>query len=222
MPILEIKDGVLPGVDTTASAPLSFVVRPGEVVALVSENIGDGTSVLRTFLGFEPLTQGYVSVDGEPIFPPVAHLFRCDMTYLPADFAMPFATVEEMVKSVFRLKSNAENPFRKHDLNVCWRQLDIAPETYTLPLGEVADDVVQRVLLGSAAMSKRPIVLLDRPTSCQDEAHTQLVSRFLRSGAFALSSVLIATDDERLLSVCDRTVRLSVNGTAECHTDREE
>ncbi len=220
MPILEIKDGVLPGVDATTSTPLSFIVRPGEIVALVPENTDDGTSVLRTFLGFRPLAQGYVSVDGEPIFPPVAHLFRCDMTYLPADFSMPFATVEEMVKSVFFLKSNADNPFRKHDLNVYWRELDIAPDTYTLPLREVAQDVVQRILLASTTMSKHPIVLLDHPTSRQDDTHSQLVARFLRSNTFAQSSVLVATDDEHLLSVCDRTIHLYSSNTIEHHKDK--
>ncbi len=220
MPILEIKDGVLPGVDATASAPLSFVVRPGETVALVPDNADDGTSVLRTFLGFEPLAQGYVSVDGEPIFPPSAHLFRRDMTYLPADFSMPFATVEEMAKSVFLLKSNEGNPFRKHDLNVYWHTLDITPDTYTLPLRDVAKDVVQRILLASAAMSKRPVVLLDRPTSCQDDRHARMVADFLHSGAFAQSAVLVSTDDPRLSPACSRTIRLCGSGKIEQHTEK--
>ncbi len=210
----------MPGVDATASSPLSFIVRPGETVALVPDNADDGTAVLRTILGFEPLAQGYVSVDGEPIFPPSAHLFRRDMTYLPADFSMPFATVEEMAKSVFLLKSSTDNPFRKHDLNVYWRELDIAPDTYTLPLREVAADVVQRILLAAAAMSKRPIILLDRPTSRQDDTRSQLVTRFLRSDTFAQSSVLVVTDDAHLLAVCDRTIRLFSSNTTEHHKDK--
>lgn len=214
MPILEIKDGVLPGVDATASAPLSFVVSPGETVALTADHADDATSVLRTFLAFQPLAQGYVSVDGEPIFPPSAHLFRCDMTYVPADFDMPFTTVEEMVKSVFLLKSNTDHPFRKHDLNVYWQQLDIIPDTYALSPHKVATDVMQRILLASAAMSKRPIVLLDRPTSYQDDAHAQQVTAFLHSSAFAQSSVLVATDDIRLSSTCTRVIRLAGSNRA--------
>ncbi|MFT4265031.1 MAG: ABC transporter ATP-binding protein, partial [Nocardioides sp.] len=66
----------------------------------------------------------------------------------------------------------------------------------------------QRLLLARALGSGRPLVVLDEPTSQQDEAHAELVSAVLRSAADSDRAVLCATHDPLLAEAADHTLAL--------------
>jgi ABC-type lipoprotein export system ATPase subunit len=59
----------------------------------------------------------------------------------------------------------------------------------------------QRVGVARALVGRPPIVVLDEPTSQQDEAHAELVARALRDAARAGAAIVVATHDPLLLRV---------------------
>lgn len=58
----------------------------------------------------------------------------------------------------------------------------------------------QRVAVARALVGRPPIVVLDEPTSQQDEAHAELVARVLRDRARAGAAIVVATHDPLLLT----------------------
>jgi ABC-type lipoprotein export system ATPase subunit len=66
----------------------------------------------------------------------------------------------------------------------------------------------QRVATARCLLSGRPLIVLDEPTSQQDEAHAELVVSALRDAARAGTAVLCASHDPVLLAAAD--VRLSL------------
>ena len=67
----------------------------------------------------------------------------------------------------------------------------------------------QRVALARALVTQRPLVVLDEPTSQQDEAHAELVTAVLVAAARAGVGVVAATHDPVLAAVADTTIALT-------------
>ena len=66
----------------------------------------------------------------------------------------------------------------------------------------------QRISLARALVLAPALVLLDEPTSHQDDDHVELVLATMRRARDAGSTLLVATHDQRVIGLADRVVRL--------------
>lgn len=66
----------------------------------------------------------------------------------------------------------------------------------------------QRVAIARSLAVRRPLVVLDEPTSQQDEAHAELVTSVLAAAASAGTSLLCTTHDEFLAAAAGKIVEL--------------
>ena len=67
----------------------------------------------------------------------------------------------------------------------------------------------QRVAIARALVTQRPLVVLDEPTSQQDEAHAELVTAVLVAAAQAGAGVVAATHDPVLAEAATATIALA-------------
>ena len=79
-------------------------------------------------------------------------------------------------------------------------------------IGEVSMGQQQRVAVARAAVADPKVLLADEPTSFQDDAHTEVVVRALRSAADRGAAVLVATHDDWVADAADRVVELRSSG----------
>ena len=183
---------------------LSFSADDGEVVCITGESGCGKTSLLRAILGFIPLHEGHISIDGELLTPAAAGEFRKYMAYVPQDLAMPMETVGEMVKMPFALKANISTPFSKARLMEEWQKLDLAPELYDKKVSELSGGQRQRIFISTLGLLQKSIVLADEPTSALDAHTTALVLNYLKALAAKGATVITVSHDPAFADGCDK------------------
>ena len=185
---------------------LSFSADDGEVVCITGESGCGKTSLLRAILGFIPLHEGHISIDGELLTPAAAGEFRKYMAYVPQDLAMPMETVGEMVKMPFALKANISTPFSKARLMEEWQKFDLAPELYDKKVSELSGGQRQRIFISTLGLLQKSIVLADEPTSALDAHTTALVLNYFKALASKGATVITVSHDPAFANGCDKKV----------------
>lgn len=185
---------------------LSFSAEDGQVVCITGDSGCGKTSLLRAILGFVPLAEGHISVDGELLTPAAAGEFRKYIAYVPQDLAMPMETVGEMVRMPFALKANLATPFSKARLMEEWQKLDLAPELYDKKVSELSGGQRQRIIISTLGLLKKTIVLADEPTSALDAHTTALVLAYFKALAAGGSTVITVSHDPAFAEGCDKKV----------------
>ena len=204
--MLEIKNVKIKFGDKTLLVGLSLSAEDGQVVCISGDSGCGKTSLLRAILGFLPLEEGHVSIDGELLTPAAAGEFRKFMAYVPQDLAMPMETVEEMVKMPFALKANISTPFSKKRLMEEWQKLDLDSELYDKKVSELSGGQRQRIIISTLGLLQKPIVLADEPTSALDAHTTALVLNYLKALASKGATVITVTHDPAFANGCDKKV----------------
>lgn len=185
---------------------LSFSAEDGQVVCITGDSGCGKTSLLRAILGFVPLQEGHISVDGELLTPAAAGEFRKYIAYVPQDLAMPMETVGEMVRMPFALKANLATPFSKARLMEEWQKLDLAPELYDKKVSELSGGQRQRIIISTLGLLKKTIVLADEPTSALDAHTTALVLAYFKALAAGGATVITVSHDPVFADGCDKKV----------------
>lgn len=204
--MLEIKNVKIKFGDKTLLGGLSLSAEDGQVVCISGDSGCGKTSLLRAILGFLPLEEGHVSIDGELLTPAAAGEFRKFMDYVPQDLAMPMETVEEMVKMPFALKANISTPFSKKRLMEEWQKLDLDSELYDKKVSELSGGQRQRIIISTLGLLQKPIVLADEPTSALDAHTTALVLNYLKALASKGATVITVSHDPAFANGCDKKV----------------
>jgi ABC-type cobalamin/Fe3+-siderophores transport system ATPase subunit len=68
---------------------LSLTVSDGQLLSVVGDKGAGKTTLLRAILGFLPVDEGYISIDGELLTPLSAPYFRRQMAYVPQRLSLP-------------------------------------------------------------------------------------------------------------------------------------
>lgn len=68
---------------------LSLMVNDGELLTISGSQDSGKTTLLRAILGFLPVDEGHISIDGELLTPQSAPYFRRQMAYVPQQLSLP-------------------------------------------------------------------------------------------------------------------------------------
>jgi len=190
-PSLHVRDLTAgwPG-STPVVSELSFVVRPGEKVALVGPSGIGKTTVAATVLGLIPAVAGQVEVHGR-------------IGYLAQDAHIFTTTVEENVK-IGNRDATVEDV--REALGRAGLELD--PKR---PVGETGETLsggeARRVALSRLLVGHYQVLLLDEPTEHLDAVTANALIEDIWATSTE-SPVLVITHDPDLVARCDRVVRL--------------
>ena len=91
---------------------LSATVDDGKVLNIMGSQGKGKTTLLRALLGFLPIDEGHISVDGELLTPLSAPWFRRQMAYVPQHLEVP-EDYEDMSTDYMRLLEHAVHSGKK-------------------------------------------------------------------------------------------------------------
>ena len=180
-----------------------------ETVALLGPNGSGKTTLLRAIAGLQPLTSGFVQIDGEPVDDPARNFFeppeRRRIAMVFQDHVLfPHLTVRKNI--AFGAK-NFRMPPRAVDH---WLEVFDLMSLADRKPRELSGGQAQRVALARALITEPRSLLLDEPLSALDVTQKKLVrselSGYLRT--FTRGTILVTHDPLDAFVLADRVVVL--------------
>ena len=178
-------------------------VPDGSITALVGPNGSGKSTLLKAWVGFEPPTEGYLTVDGIDPWKDRAGAIAADRLRAAGAVALPRADRR-------RARADGEDPPPGFDPAIARHRLD----DLDIPLDSRADELSggqqAQVGLALALGVRAPVLLLDEPLASLDPLARReflhvLVDAVRADGATALLSSHVITDIEQ---ACDRLLVL--------------
>ncbi|MFF2937152.1 thiol reductant ABC exporter subunit CydD [Streptomyces mirabilis] len=212
-----------PGRSGDAVSDVSFVVEPGETVALVGPSGVGKSTLLNVLLGFVEPVAGRVRIGGVDLAEADVEEWRSRVAWVPQRPHLYAGSIAENVR-LARLDADDAAVRRALADAGALEFVDALPDGVGTVLGEDGSGLSagqrQRLALARAFLADRPVLLLDEPTASLDGATEAEVVAAVRRLAVG-RTVLLVVHRPALLEVADRVVRLeaaaSVVATGSVH-----
>lgn len=189
--------------DGAVCAPASFTVPAGRVIALVGANGSGKSTVLRTVLGLLEPMGGEVMVFGAAVDERRAAFRAAVASVLDDDAWFPALTVAEHLDLTARGHGVAH---AEDVVDELLEDFGLTEHAATMPVA-LSSGQRRRLLLASAFVRPRSLLVLDEPEQRLDTAMKESLAERLVREKEAGGAVLMATHDpELVLAVADRAV----------------
>jgi general nucleoside transport system ATP-binding protein len=234
-PLLEVRDLAVPATSTAPGlASVSFDIRPGELVGIAGID-GNGQKQLAEALAGQLATSGgSVRLAGESLDGlGVGARREKGLRYLTDD-RLGEGTVGAFPVSInFFLKQIGTSPFWRNGVEQrqeidsrageLVREYDVRTPSIKTPIGRLSGGNIQKILIARELAEGVKAVIFNKPTYGLDLANTLATRQRVREvAARGMAVLLISTDLEELLSMCDRIAVMSggaLVGTVENSSD---
>ena len=198
--MLEVKDATIAVGDKVIARNLSFTAMDGELTC-VSGSEGSGKSaLLRTLMGFLPVSEGFVSVDGELLTVKSSQAFRRMMAYLPQQIQMLRHQLEP-----------PEAPVCEADDFGLWNPLPPKGIVASQPAPLPPDDIFRLAEQTLQEASDKQIIIADEPAARLTPELAERMLQLLRNQVDAGKTVLVASRRPVLVDHADLVIEMNQN-----------
>lgn len=197
---------------------VSFTLHRGEVLGIAGM-LGSGrTELLRAIYGLLPFREGRIGFNGEPVANPTPEKMKAlGIGYTSEnrkeDGLVQVASVRDnlclaalsRIARRGRIDRSMEQPYI--DANI--RDLHIKVSDPDRPVSSLSGGNQQKVVIGNWLNTEPKVLLLDEPSRGIDVAAKQQIFQIIwTQAARGISSIVVSTELEELLEVCDRILVL--------------
>ena len=208
--MLEVKDATIAIGEKTLVEGLSFIARDGELTCLTGSEGSGKTTFIRTLMGFLPVKEGFVSVDGELLTVYSAHAFRKMMAYLPQQI--------QMLRHHLYPDSCLQTPNTRllstdSDEYAVWNAVlpTVEPEQAPEPLSP--EDIFLLAERSIQEAADRQIIIADEPAAHLSPELTLRMIALLKEQAAQGKTVLIASRRPQVVAQASQIINLDTLGT---------
>ena len=197
-----------PNTDVPALKNVSFVIEPGEQVAIIGR-IGSGKSTIhKLLLGLYEPDSGQILIDGIDINQIDPADLRKNMSYVSQDIMLFRGTVKDNI--IFRATHASDSAMIKAaQISGTSEFIKKHPRGYEMPIGERGQGLSggqrQSIGIARAFLLDEPIVLMDEPSNSMDQITEAQLFKNLQTALKGKTSLLV-TQKMTLLSIVSRVI----------------
>ena len=195
--MLEFKDATIKVGEWILPMRLSFIARDGEVTCVTGLEGSGKTTLIRTLMGFLPVNEGFVSVDGELLTIHSSHAFRQMMVYLPQQI--------QVLAHQLRMPEPEEPEAEEFAV---WNDLTPAANMESTPEPLNAEEILMLVEQTLKEAADKPIVIADEPTAFLTPDLTMRMLDILRKQAEAGQTVLVTTRKPQVADYAEQVIQI--------------
>ena len=195
--MLEFKDATIKVGEWILPMRLSFIARDGKVTCVMGPEASGKTTLIRTLMGFLPVNEGFVSVDGELLTIHSSHAFRQMMVYLPQQI--------QLLAHQLRVPEPEEPEAEEFAV---WNDLMSAANEESTPEPLNAEEIVMLAEQTLKEAADKPIVIADEPTAFLTPELTMRMMELLRKQAEAGKTVLVTTRKPQVADYAGQVIQL--------------
>ena len=195
--MIEVKDATIAVGGKTLAEGQSFMAKDGQLTCITGEEGVGKTTLLRTLIGFLPVAQGFVSVDGELLTVDSAQAFRSLMIYLP----------QEMRLLAHQLNQPSW-PESEADEYAVWNQLLPRSCQQEQPEPLAPQEIFRLVEKTLNEGRDRRIIIADEPAAFLPTDLTLRMLELLRLEAAGGKTVLIASRKPQMIEYADQVIEM--------------
>lgn len=184
----------------------SLHLNRGEIASISGPSGCGKTSLLNAILGFTPLKEGRIVLNGTVLDKSSIDIVRKQIAWIPQELALPLEWVKDMVQLPFDLKANRNSPFSETRLFEHFEELGLEQELYYKRVNEISGGQRQRMMIAVASMIGKPLIIVDEPTSALDSGSSGKVLTFFRRLTEKGSAILTVSHDEGFAAGCDQQI----------------
>lgn len=181
-------------------------LKRGEIASISGPSGCGKTSLLNAILGFTPLKEGRIVLNGTVLDKGSIDIIRKQIAWIPQELALPLEWVKDMVQLPFDLKANRNSPFSEVRLFDHFEELGLEQELYYKRVNEISGGQRQRMMIAVTSMIGKPLIIVDEPTSALDSGSSGKVLTFFRRLTEKGSAILTVSHDEGFAAGCDQQI----------------
>ena len=197
--MLEVKDATISVSGSVLVKNLSLIAPDGEITCITGSEGSGKTAFLRTLMGFIPVSEGFVSVDGELLTVNSAPAFRRFMCYLPQNIVM-------LRYQLYPIETNRPESDEYGVWNGVLPSPEDIPETKPLSPEEIFNLASKTI----EESTDRPILIADEPASHLSPVLALQMLQLLQQQAAQGKCVLIASRNPQLVAYANRVIDLNL------------
>ena len=180
---------------------VSLHVAAGQLLCVGGESGSGKSTLMKAVLGFVE-SEGEVLIGGERLTAESVGRLRKQTAYVPQELALPSETVEQMVMMPFTLKANKKYAPARETLLAEWERLGLDETLLEKRPTEVSGGQRQRMMLATAGLLHKPLLLADEPTSALDaDTALRVRSYFQFLATDRGTAILLVSHAPQLLSL---------------------
>jgi len=197
-----------PNTEVPALKNISFVINPGEHVAIIGR-IGSGKSTIaKLILGLYEPDSGQILIDGIDIKQIDPADLRKHMSYVSQDIMLFRGTVKDNITYRATHASDAAM-IRAAQVSGTAEFIKKHPKGYEMPIGErgqgLSGGQKQSIGIARAFLLNTPIMLMDEPSNAMDQITEAKLLNSLHENLKNKTSILV-TQKMTLLKIVDRVI----------------
>jgi putative ABC transport system ATP-binding protein len=153
----------------TVVRDFSLSVEQGEKVVLYGDSGKGKTTLFKAILGFVPVSEGTITVNGIPATPKESWNIRKQVAYIPQNSDIGEGNVSGIIDLVFSLRENSRIAPKRDEVLALFDFFELTQEKLDMPFEDLSGGEKQRVVIITSLLLKRTIFLLDEITSALNE-----------------------------------------------------